>query len=54
MMAFATTWMNLQIEILNKMSDRGGEMSYDIPYIQTLKKYHRNELIYKSETDSQT
>ena len=54
MMAFAATWMDLQIEILNKMSDRGGEMSYDIPYMQNLKRNDRNELIYKTETDSQT
>ena len=53
MMAFAATWMDLQIEILNKMPDRGGKMSYGISYMQNLKK-NRNELIYKSETDSQT
>ena len=54
MMAFAATWMDLQIEILNKMPDRGGKMSYGIYYMQNLKKKNRNELIYKSETDSQT
>ena len=54
MMAFAATWMDLQIEILNKMPDRGGKMSYGISYMQNLKKKNRNELIYKSETDSQT
>jgi len=29
-------------------------MSYGIPYMQNLKRNDRNELIYKSETDSQT
>ena len=38
MMAFAATWMDLQIEILNKMPDRGGKMSYGISYMQNLKK----------------
>ena len=38
MMAFAATWMDLQIEILNKMPDRGGKMSYVISYMQNLKK----------------
>ena len=35
--------------------DRGGEMSYDIPYMQNLKRNDTNELIYKIEKrDSQT
>ena len=33
--------------------DRGQE-SYGIPYIQNLKRNDTNELIYKTETDSQT
>ena len=33
-------------------SDREGEISYDIPYVQNLKRYDINELIYRTETDS--
>ena len=32
---------------------REQEISYDIPYMQNLKRNDTNELIYKSETDSQ-
>ena len=35
------------------MSDREGEISYDIPYVWNLKRNDANELIYKIETDSQ-
>ena len=35
-------------------SDREGEIPYDIPYMWTLKRNNTNELIYKTETDSQT
>ena len=35
-------------------SDREREMSYDIPYVGNLKKNDTSELIYKTETDSQT
>ena len=35
------------------MSDRERQM-YDITYMQNLKKNDTNELIYKTETDSQT
>ena len=34
-------------------SDRGRQISY-ITYMQNLKKYDTNELIYKTEADSQT
>ena len=30
---------------------KSGEVSYDIPYMQNLKKNDTNELIYKTETD---
>ena len=37
-----------------KKSDRERQMSYDITYMQNLKKKGTNEFIYKSETNSQT
>ena len=33
-------------------SDRKGEISYDKPYVQNLKRNDTHELIYKIETDS--
>ena len=35
-------------------SDREGEISYDIPSMWNLKGNDTNELIYKTERDSQT
>ena len=35
-------------------SDREREISYDITYMQNLKRNDTNECIYKTETDSQT
>ena len=35
-------------------SDRERQISYDITYMWNLKKNNTNELIYKTETDSQT
>ena len=35
-------------------SNRERQISYDITYIENLKKSVTNELIYKTETDSQT
>ena len=35
-------------------SDREREISYDISYMQNLKRNGTNELNYKTETDSQT
>ena len=50
-MPFAATWMDLEIIILSEVSHR--QISYDITYMWNL-KYDTNELIYKTETDSQT
>ena len=36
------------------MSDREGEISYDIPYMWNLKRNDTNELTFKTERDSQT
>ena len=33
-------------------SDREGEISYSIPYMQNLKRNDTSELIHKTETDS--
>ena len=35
-------------------SDKERQISYDIAYTQDLKKNETNELIYKTEIDSQT
>ena len=44
-MPFAATWMDLDSVILREVSQtRGGEISYDIPYIWNLKRNDRNEL----------
>ena len=53
-MSFAATWMDIGNVILSEMSDREGEILYDIPYMWNLKRNYTNELIYKKETDSQT
>ena len=47
-MPFAATWMDLEIVILSKMSDREEEVSYNIPYIWNLKRKATNELTYKT------
>ena len=51
-MPFATTWMDLKIIILSEVT-RTRQISYDITYMWNLKN-DTNELIYKTETDSQT
>ena len=51
-MPFAATWMKLEIIILNEVRER--QISYDMTHMQNLKKNDTNELIYKTETDSQT
>ena len=50
MLPFTTTWMDLDI-ILSEVSKR--QTLYNITYMWNL-KYNTNELIYKTETDSQT
>ena len=51
-MPFAATWMDLEIIILNEVRKKS-QIPYDITYMCNL-KYDTNELIYKTETDSQT
>ena len=50
-MPFAATWMDLQMFILIEVSQI--QISYDITYMWNL-KYDTHELIYETETDSQT
>ena len=53
-MPFASTWIDLEIIILSKISQtREIQISYDITYVWNLKN-DTNELIYKTEIDSQT
>ena len=51
MMAFASAWKDLEIITLSEVRER--QISYDITSQWSLKNY-TNELIYKTETDSQT
>ena len=44
--------MDLDTVILSDGSQR--EISYDIAYMQILKRYDTNKLIHKTETDSRT
>ena len=46
------TWMYLEIIMLRK-SDRDRQLSHDTTYMQNLIRNDANELIYKTETDSQ-
>ena len=50
-MAFAKTWMKLEIIILNEVRKR--QILHDITNMWNL-KYDANVLIYKTEIDSQT
>ena len=50
-MPFAATWMDLEIIILSKVSQTEKD-KYHL-YVGSHKKKDTNELIYKTETDSQ-
>ena len=50
-MPFAATWTDLEITILSEVNQR--QISYDIAYMWNLKKNGTNELIYKTEIESQ-
>ena len=52
-MPFAATWMDLEIIILSEESQKEKQIPYDITNMWNL-KYDTNELIYKTQTDSQT
>ena len=52
---FAATWMDSEMIILSELSQNEKDKyhMYDITYMWNL-KYDMNELIYKTETNSQT
>ena len=52
-MSFAATWMDLEVIILSEVSQTERQISCDITYMWNLKN-DTSELIYKTETDSQT
>ena len=52
-MPFAATWMQLEIDTKWSKSEREREILCDTTYMWNL-KYDTNELIYKTEADSQT
>ena len=52
-MPIAATWMGLEIIVLSEVNQTERQMSYDITYMWNLKN-DTNELIYKTEIDSQT
>ena len=51
-MPFAATWMDLEMIILSEVSQTE-KSKYHI-YVESKKKNDTNDLIYKTETDSQT
>ena len=53
-MPFAATWMDLEIIILSELSQTEKDKYHIISLICGIKKSDTNELIYKTETDSQT
>ena len=52
-LSFATTWMDVEITILSEISQRKTNIIWYHLYVES-KKNDTNELIYKTELDSQT
>ena len=52
-MPFATTWMDLEIFILSKVSQKEKHKCFLVSHLWNLKSY-TNEHIHQTETDSQT
>ena len=53
-MPFAATWMDLEIIMLSEVSQAEKEKYHMISLICGTQKNDTNEIIYKTETDSQT
>ena len=53
-MPFAARWVQLETLVLSKVSRKEKDKYYMISLIMWNLKYATNELIYKTETDSQT
>ena len=53
-MSFPTTWMNLEIIELSKVSQRENDKYHRISLTYGIPKNNLHELIYKRETESQT
>ena len=53
-MPFAATWMDLEMIILSKANQTEKDKYHMISLICGIQKHDTNELIYKTETDSQT
>ena len=53
-MPFAATWMDLEIIILSQVSQTEKDKYRTISLICGVLKNNTHELIYKTETDSQT
>ena len=53
-MPFAATWMDLEMIIISEVSQTEKDKHHMISIICGLLKNDTNELIYKTETDSQT
>ena len=52
-MPFAATWMDLEMIILSKASPTKTNITWYHLYVESNFKNDTNELIYKTETDSQ-
>ena len=52
-MPFAATWMDLEIILLSEVSQTDKDKYHILLYVESKKNY-TDELIYKTEIDSQT
>ena len=52
-MPFAATWMQLEMLIVNEVSQKNSQIPQNITYMWNL-KYDTNKPIYKAESDSET
>ena len=47
---FAATWIDLEIIVLRKVSQKGRQIPYDITYMWNV-KYNTNEPLYEAEAE---